>query len=183
MDYPQHTNQWFALRVKSRHEQVVSFAVREKGFEVFLPLYPQTAHWSDRVKTTPSPLFPGYLFCRLKARERFPILTIPGTLHFVANGKELIPIGEGEIAALQIAVNAKLGAEPIPFVATGQTLLLERGPLAGVQGLLVTTPKRRLVISLTTLQRSVAIDIKADWVAVETQDTIRPQVATRGSGL
>jgi len=31
--------QWFALRVKSRSEKVVSTIARNKGFEEFLPVY------------------------------------------------------------------------------------------------------------------------------------------------
>jgi transcription termination/antitermination protein NusG len=164
MDHSSHSApKWFALRVKSRHEQVVSMAVRGKGFDEFLPLYAKTARWSDRTKITPAPLFPGYVFCRLSAGDRFPILTIPGTLHFVANGKELVPISEEEITAIRTAVRAKLNLEPIAFLATGRKLLLNQGPLAGVQGFLVETPKRKFVISLNSLQRSVAVDMKEDW--------------------
>ncbi len=185
MDHPKRTApRWFALRVKSRHEHVVALAVQEKGFDEFLPLYERTARWSDRVKTMPSPLFPGYLFCRLSPEDRFHILTIPGVLHFVANGKELIPLDEAEIHALQLAVRAKLSAEPIPFVADGPTLLLSGGPLAGVQGFLVEEPRRRLVISLSSFQRSVAIEMEGDWIETEASDEngSSPSIAATASG-
>jgi transcriptional antiterminator RfaH len=183
MDHPQRTApQWFALRVKSRHEHVVALAIQEKGFDEFLPLYQRTAQWSDRTKTIPSPLFPGYLFCRLSPEDRFHILTIPGALHFVANGKELIPMAETEIHALQVAVRAKLNAEPIPFVDHGPRLLLNCGPLAGVQGFLVEEPRRRLVISLSSFQRSVAIEMEG--MATETSDDngSSPSIAVTASG-
>jgi hypothetical protein len=42
---------------------------------------------------------------------------------------------------------------------------LEAGPLAGMEGLLVEVRKQhRLVVSLTLLQRSVAVQIERDWV-------------------
>jgi transcription antitermination factor NusG len=184
MDHSQNTvPQWFALRVKSRHEHLVSHAVREKGFGEFLPLYARVARWSDRTKTTISPLFPGYLFCRLNAQNRLPILTIPGTLHFVANGKELIPIKEEEIRAIQIAVQASLNPEPVEFLATGKTFSLNHGPLAGVEGFLVEKPKHRFVISLTAIQRSVAVEIKPEWT-LDTADKGEPrrQVVAGASG-
>lgn len=174
--------QWFTLRVKSRHEHIVALALRGKGFEEFLPLYTRIARWSDRTKTTALPLFPGYVFCRMCPNNRLPILTIPGTLHFVANGKELVPIDEEELTAIQIAVRAELNPEPVEFQATGQRLQLRSGPLAGVQGILVGTPKRRLVVSLTSLQRSVAVEIKAEWASIEIENRSTPKVATRASG-
>jgi transcriptional antiterminator RfaH len=183
MDHIEHrAPQWFALRVKSRHEQIVAFAIREKGFDEFLPLYARTARWSDRTKTTRSPLFPGYVFCRVSPKDRLPILTIPGTLHFVARGKELVPIDEEELLAIQIAVQAELNPEPIEFQAIGTRLQLSAGPLAGVQGFLGGTSNYKLVISLTSLQRSVAVEIKAEWAGIEAEDDGTPRVATRASG-
>jgi transcription antitermination factor NusG len=102
-------------------------------------------------------------------------------LHFVANGKELVPINEDEINAIQNTIRAKLRLEPVDFLATGQTLLLNRGPLAGVRGFLTETPKRRLVISLTSLQRSVAFEIEAEWAASEAADDA-PRIAVNASG-
>ena len=63
---------WFALRVKSRTEKVVSTIARNKGYEEFLPLYQCRRKWSDRFKSVELPLFPGYVFCRLNPEFRLP---------------------------------------------------------------------------------------------------------------
>jgi hypothetical protein len=43
---------------------------------------------------------------------------------------------------------------------------IEDGPLAGLEGILVETPKRqRVVVSLTLLRRSVAVAIERHWAA------------------
>jgi transcription antitermination factor NusG len=94
--------QWFALRVKSRCEKTVATIARNKGFEEFLPDYVNCRRWSDRVKSVEFPLSPGYVFCRLEPQRRFPLLTIPGVLHVVGIGKIPVPIGDHEIAAIQI---------------------------------------------------------------------------------
>jgi transcription antitermination factor NusG len=78
---------WFALRVKSRFEKLVTSMARNKGFEEFLPLYQSRRRWSDRLKSVELPLFPGYVFCKLHPEHRLPLLTIPGVLHFVGIGK------------------------------------------------------------------------------------------------
>jgi len=158
--------QWFALRVKSRSEKVVSTIVRNKGFEAFLPVYEGRRRWSDRLKSVELPLFPGYVFCRLNPRRRFPLLTIPGVLQFVGIGKIPVPIDDEEIIAIQSAVTSGLSAEPWPFLEAGQRVRLEDGPLAGMEGFLVEVRKRyRVVVSVTLLKRSVAVEIDSEWVA------------------
>jgi transcription termination/antitermination protein NusG len=176
-------SQWFALRVKSRFERIVSVAARNKGFEEFLPLYTSRHRWSDRTKTVEIPLFPGYVFCRLSVDHRLPLLTIPGVVHFVGIGKVPMPIDDAEIMAVQAAVRAGLGTQPWPFLDVGQRVLLEGGPLAGLEGILVEVRKQqRLVVSVSLLRRSVAVEIEREWVrplkmsGPETALQARPQL-------
>jgi len=157
--------QWFALRVRSRCEKLVALMAQNRGFEEFLPLYRCRRRWSDRWQETEFPLFPGYVFCRLDLQHRLPLLTIPGVLHFVGIGKTPAPLEDAEIAAIQAAVRSGLSSEPWPFLEAGQRVRLEGGPLAGLEGILVGTAKQdRLVISVTLLQRSVAVAIERHWV-------------------
>jgi transcription antitermination factor NusG len=157
---------WFALRVQSRCEKVVAMVARNKGFEEFLPLHKSRRRWSDRLKAMDLPLFPGYVFCRLDPQRRLPLLTIPGVLHFVGIGKTPTPIEDTEIAAIQTAVGSGVSTEPWPFLDVGHRVRLEDGPLAGLEGILVETSKRqRVVVSVTLLQRSVAVPIERHWVA------------------
>jgi transcription antitermination factor NusG len=170
------SEQWFALRVKSRYEKMVSAIARNKGFEEFLPLYRRRQRWSDRLKSVEFPLFPGYVFCRLNPQHRLPLLTIPGVLQFVGIGKTPVPIDDEEIIAIQSAVRFGLSAEPWPYLQTGQRVRLEDGPLAGLEGLLVEVRKRyRVVVSVTLLKRSVAVEIDREWVA-PLDDRGRPMV-------
>jgi len=156
---------WFALRVKSRREKIVATVARNKGFEEFLPLYQCRRRWSDRFKSVALPLFPGYVFCRLNAEYRLPLLTIPGVVHFVGIGNIPVPIDDAEIASIQTAIHSKLWTEPWPFLEVGQRVRLAHGPLAGLEGLLVEVRKQhRLVVSVALLKRSVAVEIDRDWI-------------------
>jgi len=160
------TERWFALSVKSRCEKIVSTIARNKGFEEFLPLYKRRQRWSDRMKSVEFPLFPGYVFCRLDPLHRLPLLTIPGVLQFVGIGKTPVAIDDEEIGAIQSALSSGLSTEPWPYLEVGQRVRLEDGPLAGVEGLLVEVRKRcRVVVSVTLLKRSVAVEIDREWVA------------------
>ena len=156
---------WFAVRVKSRSEKSVAAIARYNGFEQFLPLYRSRRRWSDRVKSLDLPLFPGYVFCRIDPECRLQLLTVPGVQYIVGAGKTPLPVNNAEIAALQVAAQSGLPAEPWPFLRAGQRVLLEDGPLAGLEGLLVEIRKNyRLLLSVTLLNRSVAVEIDRDWV-------------------
>src|SRR5580700_32391 len=156
---------WFALRVKSRSEKIVSTIARNKGFEEFLPLYQSRRRWSDRFKSVDVPLFPGYMFCRLNPEFRLPLLTIPGVLSFVGIGKVPVPIDDAEIDTIQRTLGAGLLAEPYPFLEVGQRVRLAEGPLAGLEGLLVEVRKQhRILVSVSLLKRSVAVEIDRHWV-------------------
>jgi transcription antitermination factor NusG len=165
MQTEQSNHQWFALRVKSRHEKAVALAARGKGFEEFLPLYRWRQTWSDRSKWVEMPLFPGYVFCRLDPARRLPLLTIPGVLNFVSMGRTPVPIEDAEIASVQAAIRSDLVTEPCSFVDGGQRVRLERGPLAGTEGVLIEAAERhQVVVSLTILRRSIAVNIERRWV-------------------
>lgn len=158
--------QWFALRVKSRFEKSVASVLGFKGYEHFLPLYRTRHRWSDRFKSVEVPLFAGYVFCRIEVEQRLPLLMIPGVLHFVGTGKVPMPIDEAEVAAIQAALRSKLPLEPWPWVESGKRIRLESGPLAGLDGILVQTPEQdRVVVSVSVLQRSVAMEISSPWLS------------------
>jgi transcription antitermination factor NusG len=155
---------WYALRVRSRHEKATAASLFGKGYEVFLPLYRSRQRWSDRVKEVELPLFPGYLFCRFDFLQRLPILKTPGLVHVVGVGEHPEPVPEGEIAAVQAIVASRLGTEPWPYLHIGQRVRIEVGPLAGIEGILIALRNsHRLVVSVTILQRSVAVEIDQDW--------------------
>jgi transcription antitermination factor NusG len=156
---------WFAIRVKSRFEKAVASAIRHRGFDEFLPLCRSRHQWSDRLKSVEAPLFPGYVFCKLSAEKRLPLLTIPGVLHFVGLGKIPVPIEDREIGAIREAVRSGLEMEPWPFAEVGRQVRLGNGPLNGVEGFLVkVNEQHRVVVNLTLLRRAVAVDVQDSWV-------------------
>ena len=156
---------WFALQTRARYENFVATQLRGKGYELFLPVYKCRRRWSDRIKEFELPLFSCYLFCRFNPLNRLPILVTPGVIQVVGVGKNPIPVDEAEIAAIQSAVQCGLPTQPLPFVQIGQRVRLEFGPLRGLEGILVDWKGRhRLVLSVTLLRRSVAVEVDDSWV-------------------
>jgi transcription antitermination factor NusG len=158
---------WFALQVRSRHEAIAAAILENKGYDKFLPLCRSRRLWSDRIVHLDLPLFPGYVFCRFDPGDRrVPILTTPGVVRIVGIGGHAVPVDDAEIAAIQSIIKSGLAAEPWPYLQLGNIVRIQHGALSGLEGLLVEKKKRhRLVVSITILQRSVAVEIDSAWVA------------------
>jgi transcription antitermination factor NusG len=159
------TYPWFALRIRSNHERVTAMHLRSRGFEEFAPLFKAERQWSDRKKQIDRFMFPGYVFCRLNPEDRLPVLTIPGIVNLVGFGQGPAPIPDHEIDDIRRMVTSGLLISPWPFLRAGQTVMIEQGPLAGVEGILQEIKKTyRLVVSITLLQRSVSAEIDRSWI-------------------
>lgn len=156
---------WFALQVRAKHEAGVAQFLEGKGYRWFLPSYKLRKRLCDRIKVTDAPLFPGYLFCRFDAQKRLPILMTPGVIQIIGYNRVPVPIAEDEINALQMLVRSGLPNQPCPFVRIGDRVQIEAGPLRGVEGILVAIKaEHRLILSVTLLQRSVAVQIDSAFV-------------------
>src|ERR1700733_5175577 len=132
---------WFALRVRSNYEHVASLHLRDRGFEEFSPTYKAERQWSDRKKQIDLPLFPGYVFCRLNPEDRLPVLTIPGTVGLVEFGNGPSAVPDHEIESVRRMIGSGLLVAPWPFLEVGQRVLIERGPLTGVEGIIQEVKK------------------------------------------
>jgi transcription antitermination factor NusG len=157
---------WFAIQVRTRYESVAATVLRGKGYESFLPMYKSRRRWSDRIKEIQLPLFPGYLFCRLDPQNRLPILKTPGVVQIIGVGRNPMPLDEYEVKAIQTVVQSGLSREPWPFLQVGNRVRIERGPLSDLDGILLALKGHyRIVLSVTLLQRAVAVEIDRAWVS------------------
>ena len=156
---------WYALWVRSRHEKSVAELLTNKGFETFLPLQKSRRKWSDRFQEVELPLIPGYVFSRFDARYRVPILTTPGLVQIVSAGSTPQPVDDGEMQCLITAVRSGVHLQLWPFLKTGQRVSIEEGPLRSLEGVLITTKgSDQLILSISLLQRSIAVAVDRRWV-------------------
>lgn len=151
---------WYAVRVRSNFERVTAESLRSKGYTEFCPFYRSKRRWSDRTKTIEQALFPGYVFCRFDPDRRLPILQTPGVVSVVGFGNQFVPVDEAEIDAIQHAAHSGAEVSPWPYLRAGQRVRIRGGALHGLEGLLLEFKNEvRLVVSVTLLQRSVAVEI------------------------
>jgi transcription antitermination factor NusG len=136
-----------------------------KGYQTLLPTYQTKRRWNGRVKQMNAPLFPGYVFCQFDALKRLPILVTPGVISVVGRGRVPFPVNDREIAAIQTIVTSGFQAEPWPYLEVGQKIRIEGDSLSGLEGILIQFKgNNRIVVSVSLLRRSVALEIDRDCV-------------------
>jgi len=156
---------WYALRVRSNYERVTAAHLRHRGIEEFAPTFKAERQWSDRKKKVDQFLFTGYVFCRLDPNFRQLVVTVPGAVGLVGFGDGPTAIPAAELEAVQRMTESGLLVAPWPFLQVGQRVVIEKGPLTGVEGILQEIRKTfRLVVSVGLLQRSVSAEIDRSWV-------------------
>src|ERR1700676_2264792 len=155
-----NSHSWFALQIRSRWEGTTAGLLRGKGLETLLPTYASKRKWSDRFKVVESPLFPGYVFCRFDVHNRLPVLITPGVISVVGRGKTPVAVDDAEILSIQATIQSGIHMEPWPYVEIGERVRVKDDVLNGMEGILTSFKGRhRVVISVTLLRRSVALEI------------------------
>lgn len=156
---------WFALRVRAQWEKKVSQILSEKGYRQFLPLYTRRRKSSNRSASILSPLFPGYVFCQTNPNIPSKIVTTPGVIGFVKFGGRPIAVDRLEMKHLQSMIISGEEVRPWALPRMGSRVCLERGPLEGIEGILVREKTGcRVVVSVSILQRAVAVEVELDWL-------------------
>ena len=151
---------WFAVYTRSRHEKMVASKLAEKQVEVFLPLRNVLRRWKDRRKEVAMPLFSGYVFVRIPSASRLSVLQTPGVVQILSEGGKPMPIPEDQISAIERLVESGLTYDPYPYLKEGTFVRVIRGPLQGVEGILLEKRKKHLlVLSVDLIQQSAALQV------------------------
>ncbi len=154
--------QWFAVQTRYRFEKRVVAQLNHKSCEVYLPLLTEHHTWSARQKLVTTPLFPGYAFVHIDQshESRQTVLQTAGLIGFVSFGGMAVAVPAKQIEDLRLLLHEKGLFSLHAFVHAGQRVRIRGGCLHGLEGVLVQHEKGKLVISIESIQRSLAIEIK-----------------------
>ena len=150
---------WLAAYTRSRYEHEVARQFGQKNLEHLLPTYERLSRWSDRIKRSHTPLFPGYVFVRISESERLPVLQTLGVVNLVSVAGEPAILGDDEVDRLRTCLHAA-DVEPHPYLRVGRRVRVKHGPFAGLEGTLLDKQNaRRLVVTIEQIQQSIAINL------------------------
>jgi transcription antitermination factor NusG len=154
------TLKWFAVRVRSRHEKLAAKDLALRGIEAESACAPVRRAWADRVRTVEMPIFPGYIFARFDVAQSNQVLRSAGVVSIVGFGREYCPIEESEMQAVRIVVASGVDVLSDARLCPGTRVRVLTGALKGLEGVLEEVKnERRLVVSVSLLQRSIAVEL------------------------
>lgn len=151
---------WYAAYTCANHEKPVAAELNARDVEHFLPLYSSVRRWKDRRVRLDLPLFPGYIFVRLALVDRLQVLQIPRVVRLVGFSGVPASLPDEQVEILRAGLADQLHAEPHPFLTVGRRVSIVRGPLAGLEGVLLRKKGNfRFVLSVDLIQRSLSVDV------------------------
>jgi transcription antitermination factor NusG len=153
---------WYAILTRYRFEKKVAAQLGNKAVNTFLPLLEEIHRWSDRHRPVQVPLFPGYAFVHvdLSSSSRLKVLRTEGVLRFVTFGGDAIAVPRKQIEDLQQLLSHRVPCSLHAFLRVGRRVRIRGGCLDGLEGILEQKDDKNLVISIESIQRSVAIRIE-----------------------
>lgn len=162
---------WFACYTRARHEKKVDALLRERGHESYLPLVPRERQWHDRKKVVEFPLFPSYVFVRIRRDGLSAVLSTPGVSTVVRFGGRPVPIPEEEIENVRRFTAAlregEEGAEveSAPLVTEGQRVRVASGSFEGVRGIVIQRRGRDRVliqVGVEAIRQGLKVEVPAE---------------------
>jgi transcription antitermination factor NusG len=151
---------WYAASTNSNHEKQVAARLEARAVQYFLPLYKSLRKWKDRRVFLDIPLFPGYIFVRLTRISQLRALEVPGVVRLVGFGGQPCALPENDIEILRTGIANRLNIEPHPCVTAGLRVRVIKGPLVGLEGILVRQKSSsRVVLTLDAIARSAAVEV------------------------
>lgn len=153
---------WFALETRHRCEKKVVQQLTRLSIETYLPERTEIHRWSDRKKAVTIPLFPGYAFVKLdrSRANRVRVLQTPGVIGFVTSQGKAIPVPADQVEYLRKLLRENVPCSIHAFLRAGQRVRVRGGCLDGVEGIYIDADRKKLIVSIDCLQRSVAVRVE-----------------------
>ncbi|MBN2686977.1 MAG: UpxY family transcription antiterminator [Deltaproteobacteria bacterium] len=158
---------WYAVHVKSRHEDKSNTLLVKKSIETYLPKVEVWSKRKDRKKRINIPLFPGYLFINMHTvtnETKVDVLQTHGVVRILGkpNSHVPVPVPDAQIEAIRRIVDSKVEIQAYMYPRVGEKARIADGPFKGIEGVVVRTDlkKNLFVVSIDLLQRSVAIKLE-----------------------
>lgn len=153
---------WYAVYTYPRHEKAVADCLRNKSVEVFLPTVVTKNRWKDRTACIESPLFPGYVFTRIRLGERGKVLGVFGVVRMLSSHGAPASIDDAELDSVRLCVEGGVRLEVRPLLKVGQRVRVRGGLLEGVEGVIARRKdSRSLIVPVSLIHQSVAVEVDA----------------------
>lgn len=151
---------WWVLHTRSRHEKRVAEALHARGVDHYLPLTSSRRTYGKRVREFMVPLFDGYVFLCGGDDD----IQVAWETSFVAN---IIRVEDqatlrADLRDIYRVVSSKQPMDLFPALRRGRRCLVTRGPLRGVEGVVIRRKGvSRIFVAVTFISKSAVVEIDA----------------------
>jgi transcriptional antiterminator RfaH len=155
---------WFVSHTKSRTEKALARYLDTLRIPFYLPLGERRIRRGGRTFLSYLPFFPGYVFLRGGAESRVTTLRSGVVVSLLdVPDQDLLDRELRQIRALQ-----ESGAPLVvhPYLGPGDAVRIREGPFRGYFGVVMREKSAtRLVVSVSMLRRSVAVELDRESLA------------------
>jgi transcription termination/antitermination protein NusG len=152
--------EWWIAHTKSRNEKALAWDFHNARIPYFLPLVEHITISSGQKRRALKPLFPSYVFFCGTAGERYSALTTSRVCQVIPVRLREKFVGEIESVRKGIEVGS---VTLYPFAAVGKRCRIARGPLQGIEGIVVRNQDSvRIVLEVSMLGQGASLEIEAD---------------------
>jgi transcription antitermination factor NusG len=155
---------WGVAHVMSRAEKALARHLAALQVPFYLPLGERQVRRGGRSFTSYIPFFPGYVFLRGNATSRAKVIRDNLVVRLLdVPDQALLDVELRQLRDLQ-----KAGAPliPFPWLGPGDAVRIQEGPFRGYLGVVAREKgAQRLVVSVSMLRRSVAVELGREALA------------------
>ncbi len=151
---------WYLAYTKPQQERVAEENLLRQEFHIRLPLVRKVAHRQVSLE----PLFPRYIFFQPSRDQQSlsPVRSTLGVSTIVRFGMELATISQSRCEQIMAFAKAQQegGLESllgVQGIKPGQKVLIQSGPFSGLEGLVSSVAKDRVLVLMSLLGKEQAI--------------------------
>lgn len=161
---------WYLIHTKPSAESVAQTNLERQGYEVYLPRLMQWTVWRGQRRERIAPLFPRYLFLRLREGHQplGPVRSSTGVANVVRFGSRYAVVGDEVVAELRTQADPVTGLHrlrPRRPLTVGTVVRITVGPFDGLEAIFERPAGvDRVVVLLKLLGQDASVCVPEDAI-------------------
>jgi len=161
---------WYLIHTKASAEAVAQLNLERQGYEIYVPRLLQARGWRGSRRERIVPLFPRYLFLRLRegCQALAPVRSSTGVSGVVRFGSSYAVVADEVIGGLHSRADPMTGLHRLSGpgkLMRGAAVRLAAGPFDGLEGIFQRQDgEDRAVVLLRLLGQETPVRVPAEWI-------------------